>query len=392
MEMEQLIKRVDWLDEERRKDKHLLSSLEERLVALEGNLAPLAQQIKDMSGEITRLSATLARMDAFDESLLQLRIEFKQSLDELEKGQRKREDEVERVRRLEMRALETSLAELRKEFAVLSELKRGLQARMDEETRLSHEINELSLRIDTIRRSEEEYTRAYRLLEDGRRQDTKRLTDLQGEVTALRKHVDDQRGKMELTATLLKKIEQRLNEFSALEAERREAQENFLENQALLQVEREREWKSWQTRFENIERQAVDVDAHLQALDATHRAVKRSQAALDELSAKVDRRINEMAEIQRLAEDRFRQEWVAFKADDQKRWTNYTLTQEEQRGDLVRQFERLSNRVAELEDTMQEAQDVLKEINEHTEKRLQSLLAMVHEWVSAHERSSTRAR
>ena len=31
-----------------------------------------------------------------------------------------------------------------------------------------------------------------------------------------------------------------------------------------------------------------------------------------------------------LTEERFRQEWVNFKADDQKRWTNYTLAQEEQ--------------------------------------------------------------
>ena len=33
--------------------------------------------------------------------------------------------------------------------------------------------------------------------------------------------------------------------------------------------------------------------------------------------------------LQRLAEERLRQEWVTFKADDQKRWTGYTLSQDE---------------------------------------------------------------
>ncbi len=218
------------------------------------------------------------------------------------------------------------------------------------------------------------------------------MTDLQGEITAIRKHIDDQRGKMELTTTTIKKIDTRLNEISMLEVERREAQEKFLENQTLLQVERERVWKDWQARFEVIERQTADIDTNLQTLDATHRAVKRSQAALDELTVKVDRRVNEMAEIQRLSEERFRQEWVTFKADDQKRWTNYTLTQEEQRGEVSRQNEKLNDRVTQLEDSLQEIQDLLRQMNEQTEKRLQSLLAVAHEWVSAYERSTGRSR
>ena len=43
------------------------------------------------------------------------------------------------------------------------------------------------------------------------------------------------------------------------------------------------------------------------------------------MKQRFDRRLNEITEMQRLVEERFRQEWVSFKADDQKRWTNYTL-------------------------------------------------------------------
>lgn len=392
MEMEQILKHVDWLDDERRKDKSTLSRLEDRMTALEGNIPPLSQQIKELSGEITRLGALLARMDHFDEALLQQRVEAKQAVEELEKQIKKRQDDDEKLRRVEMRAIDTNLGEIRKELAPISELKRGIQARVDEESRLARSIDEVRTRIETVRHNEEEYTRSYRLLEDGRRQDSKRLTDLQGEVSALRKHVDDQRGRMELTSNTLRKIETRLNEVSTLETERREAQEAFLENQALLQVERERVWKDWQARFETIEKQTADVEANLQSLDSTHRAVKRSQQTLEELTQKVDRRINELTEIQRLSEERFRQEWVTFKADDQKRWTNYTLTQEEQHGESVRQYEKLSERVTHLEDGIQELQDLLSQMNELSEKRLQSLLSVTHEWVSAYERSLGRVR
>jgi hypothetical protein len=36
MEQEQLIKRLEWLDDERRKDKTTIATLEERLLSLEG--------------------------------------------------------------------------------------------------------------------------------------------------------------------------------------------------------------------------------------------------------------------------------------------------------------------------------------------------------------------
>lgn len=388
MELEQIGKRVDWLDDERRKDKTQLVSVVDRITSLEENLPTITKHLKDIDSEVTRVAAKLARMDYFDENLLQYRVETKQEFEELDKEIKQREEESEKIRRVEMRALESSIVDLRKELSPIPELKRAIQSRVDEDIRLGKAIDELRLKIDTVRRSEEEYTRTLRLIEDGRRQDTKRLTDLQGEITTLRKHTDDQRGKIELASSSLRKIDTRLTELSSVESERREAQAKFLEEQALLQVEREKVWKDWQARFDTIEDQTAEIESNLQTLDSTHRAVKRSQEALDELAQKVDRRINEMTEIQRLAEERFRQELVTFKADDQKRWTNYTLTQEEQRGEATRQYDKLSERVTHLEDAVQDIQDTLHQMNEQTGKRLQSLLAMVHEWVSSYERSS----
>jgi chromosome segregation ATPase len=392
MELEQIAKQVDWLDDERRKDKLKIGALEERLAAVEGNVPPLAHQIKDLGSEITRLAALISRLDSTDESVLQVRIEAKQQVEELDKQVKKRDEEVEKMRRSEIRALETTLNDIRKELEQLPEIKRTLKLRIDEESRLARSIDEVRNRVETLRRSEEEYTRSIRLLDDGRRQDAKRLTDLNGEMAAVRKRVDDQGGRVELAATSLKKLETRLNELATVETERREAVSSFLDNQALREVERERVWKEWQARFQLIESQTSDIETALQDLDTTNRSVKRSQQTVEEVSQKVERRINEITEIQRLAEERFRQEWATFKADDQKRWTNYTLTLEEQRNETARQHEKLAEKVTHIEDTIQEVQDLIQQMNEQTEKQLQALLAMTHEWVTSFERSIGRVR
>jgi chromosome segregation ATPase len=392
MDLDQVLKRVQWMDDEHRKDKDALALLESRIVAYEGGIKGFNDQIKNLNAEITRLTAVVTRMDQYDANLLQLRLENKRQVEELDKEIKKREEEADKVRRVEEKALDTSLQELRKELDILPRLEKGIQARVEEDTRLVRSVDEVRARLESVRRDEDEYTRTYRLLEDGRRQDAKRLTDLQGDMAVFRKQADSQRGQTEVLNTGVRKLEARVNELVTVEVERREVMQAFLDKQALVQVERDRVWKDWQTRFETIEKQAADTEKQLVSLEATHREAKRTQLVLEELNQRVERRINEITEVQRLGEDRFRQEWVTFKADDQKRWTSYTLTQEEQRSESHRQFDRMAEQVTQLGDSLQEARDLLQQANELTEKRLQSLLAAVHDWVTSFERTIGRTR
>ena len=78
MEIEHLVKQVDWLDEERRKEKTRLGSIEERVSAAEANIPPLVQEIRELNSELLRLNALISRMDGFDEAMLQIRKESKQ--------------------------------------------------------------------------------------------------------------------------------------------------------------------------------------------------------------------------------------------------------------------------------------------------------------------------
>lgn len=392
MDIEQLQKRIQWIEEDRRKEKDSIALLENKVTGLEGGIAALLQQAKDLSSEITRLSAIIIRMDQYDQSLIRARVESKQSLDDLDKTIKLRIDEAEKFRQAEARSLENNLLELQKQLEAIPRMEKNLQSRVDFEIAIRRSMDELRNNIDAVRVEEEEYTRTIRLLEDGRRQDAKRIVDLQGEVNALRKRMDDQRGQTELVNTNLHKLETRLSELVTIEGERREMITNFMDKQAVTQVDRERVWKEWQSRFDTIEKQAMDIESQLISLDSTHRDVKRTQTVLEELTQRVERRINEITEIQRLSEDRFRQEWVSFKGDDQKRWTNYTLTQEEQRNEATRQYDKLADQTTHLEDNLQEMNDMMEQANELLEKRLQAILAMAHEWVTTYERTMGRGR
>jgi chromosome segregation ATPase len=392
MELDQINKQVSWLDEERRKDKLKIGSLEERINQLETKLTTAEHRQLEQESGINRLNNLLAKFDEIDEALLNLRIEQKQQMEIFEKQTRKRDEDTEKSRQADIRSLNNSIIEVRKELESFTEIRRNLKNRVEEELRLSRLIDELRSRFESTSHNEEDYIHAMRILEDGRRQDTKRITDLAGESSAIRKRADEYGSKIELANSAIKKIETRLTELNSIETERRQAVTNFLENQALKDVERERAWKEWQSRFTQIGSQASEIEASIQALEVTQRSVKSSQQMVDEITAKLERRSNEITEVQRLTEERFRQEWATFKADDQKRWTNYILTMDEQRNEAQRLTEKLADRVINIEDDIQEVKDLITQANELTEKRLQNLLSLANEFVSSYERSIGRSR
>ena len=392
IETDQTAKRLDWLDEERRRDRATIAGLEQRLAAQDGNYALLKQQLKDLQGEVHRMATVSARMDQYDGLLAKHRAEVARLIESGDKRRDKAGREADTHRRAELDAVNKTLGELRKSLEGIAEVRKGLQARVDAEARLARSITDFERRFEEVVRADEEIRRSSRILEENRKQDVKRITDLQGEVAAARKRTEAQREKNDLNADSIKHLDTRINELLATENERRQTQRDFIEQQSMAQVERDRAWKDIQARFETFSQQTSTLDTQLNALDTTHQAVKRSQETFADLNQRLERRINELTEMQRLAEDRMRQEWVTFKADDQKRWTNYNLAHEELLRDLRQDLDKFTARLTELDDAIQNQQDLLQQTTETTENQLQDLMNWAHEWLTGYERIMGRPK
>jgi hypothetical protein len=392
MEPQDLAKKIDWLEKEHRKDRAAISELQEKLAANEGASSLLQNQIKELNSDLSRYKSTGARLVQFDTMVTQYRSEVSKSIDEMEKRRLKHDREMDDRRRSEVDVINKSLIELRTGIDALQDLRRGLQGRIEEDLRLARVTGDIEKKLGAFAQADEELQRSVRSVDEARRHDIKRIADIQGELAAIRKRADDARERSELNGDSLHQLDTRINELLASETDRRQAQMTFIEQQNMFMVERERGWKEIQTRFEAFTRQNTNIDQQLIALEDTQRSVKRSQDAFDEMNTRIERRINEITEIQRLTEERFRQEWVTLKADDQKRWTNYTLTQDDWVKDLKSDLERLNQRIATLDDVYQSLQDLVQQTSETTEIQLQELMNWAHEFLSNYERIMGRSR
>jgi chromosome segregation ATPase len=386
MEFDQIIKRLDWLDEEHRKDKAALDALIDQLAETKGELKFANEKIKELSTELSQYSTVFARIDQFNGSVAQLRVDILKYVDEGDNKDVDKLPEAEKRFQLQINGLNKSILEFRKFKEPIAEIKRALKINADEEARHSQLISAWEKRLQEVLETIEEVKLIQKAAEGPRRQDAKRLADLQGAITAARKRMDEVREKNELFNDNIRRLETRLNEILTSEAERRQSQAAFIETQASLQIDRDRALKEMEEYLSNIRKQTGTMEVQLQEWDVIQRAAKRAQESYEEIVQKFERRINEITEMQRLAEDRFRQEWVTFKADDQKRWTSFTLSLDETHKDDRASVGKLEERLTALEDLVQTQQDVLQQTQEANEQLFQGMLAQIHEFLSAYER------
>jgi chromosome segregation ATPase len=387
MEFEQIVKRLEWLDEEHRKTRSSIITLEERMTALEGKIETVAKQLKPLPKQIADIATTASRLDQFDAIFQKQREDMNKAIDEIEKRHVTREKELTRRHQQDFEPILKALNELRQSIdSEFPPIKRDIKARVLEENRLRQEIQELKPPIEAAKRAAEEATIVQHAFDENRKQEAKRVSDLQAEIAALRKRIEEAKAKADLNADSWKNMDVRIKELINSEAERKAAQNAFIDQQSLAHLDRERMYKEWKQRFDSITIQTQTFDTQVQALEEMLRSAKRAQEAYNELNVKLERRISEVTEMQRLSEDRLRQEWVTFKADDHKRWTGYTLSQNEGTKDLQRALQRLEERIPPLDEAIQILQDQLHQTTDAAEQQLQEFMNVAHEWLSAYER------
>jgi chromosome segregation ATPase len=385
MEFEQIVKRLEWLDKQQREHADTLSTMDARMTSSESSVGIFSKQVKTLSKQVTEITPSAKRVDQFEAMFTKQRNDIVKLIEEKEKARALADKESAKRIQSELSDLNKTIAQLKTDNDIPG-LKKQLKERTDEIQRILNNMTDLRGRVDESIRAKDDMMYSLKAMEETRKNDLKRVTDVQAEITSTRKRVEESREKATLNADSIRNIENRFTDLIASEQERKLSQMNFLEQQAVAQIDRDRAWKEWKEKYDTFQKEAAGFDAHIKELDDALRGAKKAQDTYLELNTKLERRISEVTEMQRLAEDRIRQEWVSFKADDQKRWTGYSLSAEESFREIRKDVQKIDGRMTSFEETAQVLKDQMHQTTDTTEKQLQELMNVVHEWMTSYQR------
>jgi chromosome segregation ATPase len=388
MEKEQLEKKVEWLDTERRKALDAVAALEKRLAALEKSQPKQVASTKSLNTYKDRLEAAEEGISGLEKSAKAQQTETKKEFQEFEK-QRK---QLEKTFQQEAKGLEKVLDDFRKEIGQLQSMQKNIGGHSDRLLAIDGRLESLHESIQNVITGEQQRAQLAKSLETASREDARKLAEMHAEVAALLTRLESAAKQTEAVNLSMRKVEKKMDELVAGEEERRAEHDTFLEKTSLAESDRAHAWKDWSKRFEAVEAQSLQIAQQLKGIESTDLALKRAQRSFDELVEKIDRRVNELGEIHRLGDQRFRQEWSTFQADSQKRWSSFQLSNEEAQREGVRQREKLATQVNQLEDALRDVQDTLQHLNDQSERNLQTLLEMARDSLAEKERFLSNSR
>jgi chromosome segregation ATPase len=352
MDVNQIAKMIEWLDEERRRDKATIATLEERLAQQQDYIDQMQRRMNSVESDQTVMKQDSLPAQRERDIMDQVRQEMRQLLESSESRRLVAEREAERRVELQRENMQRSVRDIgekmdriEKQFGLVS----GLQTEGD---RLTNSMRVLEQRMDDLTKKLEEPDRRLAFLEEQRRTDARRLSEIETELPEQKKQMDTIRPKLTLIEDLTIRNERRIQEFANGERERREQIQQFIDQQQLVMQQRDQQVGDLFKRFAQHDEEMSKNIERFELWEQTHREMKRVIDDFNRIGDRLERRINEVAEMQRLSEERFRQEWNDWRDDDQKRWKQLTLSNDEVWRNHDREFETYVKRLDGIEGTV----------------------------------------
>ena len=243
----ELLKRLEWYDEQRRKSARRLSDLEQRLERQEGEVKRRDERIEGLESQLNNAVQRLTRMQEVDQRLQLLREELFEVVAEHEKRRLLAEQEIDRLRRVEHENLSREIADIRKELPSITRLQRDMELRVAEESRLAKLIGVIQSSIDPLRNQIAECERSMAFVEEKEKQNSRNIADMQTQLLEVNKRWDPINARIDVLANTLAKSESSRHDIVEAQMEQREIIKKWSEQIQIGEHERNKQLEKWRS-------------------------------------------------------------------------------------------------------------------------------------------------
>lgn len=335
MEITQLEQMIRWLDEERKRDKKEILTLQERLEQQAQLMESQSVEMEGLRQDIAALRTELNRTQDYPEMIEKTRRDLTGSIEDFKEKIRRQQMESEKMRQVEINTVSEQMGELERKIRPMLRYDEALQAREAGEQRLQAQIQQISNELSDLTKRTEDRLQPMVYLEEQRRADARRIAALEGELNSLRKTDED------LTAKTTR-LEDRIRKFSGRIEEALNVAKSYdskIEELRVADFQREQRMKQYAEQAEQVNAEVERLLAQTQKYALLYNQNKQALEGLDAFQTRLEKRQNEISEMQRLTEERLKRQWEEWQTTFARDWQKRQVVTEDRwrRQDLSNQ-------------------------------------------------------
>lgn len=378
MDLETIVRHIEDLESQLSSLKKSVASQNSRIGDLDDKAVNYLEKSRETNNEVSKLRSAIKGLNQFDPALTKLRVDIGRQLEEIEKRNQLNVKMLEKVHNDEVNSINQTLEKTKRELS--AQIDERFKRFSDENIRMATSFKETEKKVEEKINSDDSFKLNMHSLVSEFNQNKKVVDNLTAEFDVFKKRMEEVRFKSDNILDDIRNNESRLNEMVVTENERKQAFIEIIEQQTLIRNERDRIWKDWENQFNDSINLVYKLIPDLQNQQVDLRKTKES---FEEITQKFERRINELTEMFRLMDEKFRKEWATFKSDLEKRWSGVTLLMEDKQQDLSGELNKINDRILLVEDSTHDMQEVLLLMSKEIQKGMQGLMNMVNGWMDA---------
>lgn len=370
LELTQAMQMLSWLEEERKKDKARLSVLEERIQGLTEEIQKNGRRIHTIDTTVAGTQARLGRFNEIDRILNEYKAEINSVLERRDEERVKSQRDMTRLHAVDIEEVKRNIAELKAELGRFTKIEQDLVSRRSEEKRLGDMAKQVSAQVEALTKQIDESTRGIPYLEEGRRQDNKRIGHLESETVELGKSIEALASKLPLLENALGKVPPRIDAIYPLIKK----QDDAIEEIKVSEFRRQQQLKTWQDELIKFRLQMDDYDEAMKRLREFWQLNQKATADLNSFQERLRQQVAELSEVQRLFEDRIKRRLEEEQTAEEKRWLQFQARNDERWSTHQRQHGDQDKRTDTLEVDLEPLHAMIQQLRDRHEHLIQQFI------------------
>jgi len=385
MEYAQLESRISFLDSEYRREKAELAQVRHKLETTEAEKAELAKRVETLESELAEMQSQLSKINVLESMIDRFKGEMKTALYDHRQQQKRALKDAERSRTVELESYIKSIADVRQEMDRQRSLDEQISLARAETDRQAGTLVSFQQRMDNLAKQVDEQVRAISYLEEQRRHNAKRITELSAETTDLFKQTKLYQSKVEL-------LEQQIPQFGQFQTALAKVQEKVraeVERGQYQHAQVERALRTWEELGESIQRRLDEFDNRLERYAEHYQRNLKALESLQSFQEQLKREQHEFMELQRLNADRQKSQVENWQSVQEQERRKQSMEIDRQLEAVKRHIERVQATTKSLVDEMPRVQKNLTLLLKIMEEDVMSRAIAARDWQVRFEELAT---
>lgn len=356
-EFSELVKRVEWLDEERRKSTRKLAELEQRIQLQEREISGREQRIQDLERQLAATTAQLSRIPQVDVQLEQFKDDMVEMIEQYDQRRLNAEEELDRLRRIEHESVTREIIDIRKELPAINRLQHEMELRKSEEARLSNLIGTQTNRLSALNNQVESWPRDIAFLDEKEKQNSRNIADMQNTLLDINRRWEPLNDRIEITAQSTLKFQGRFKEITDAQEVLRDMVREWAQQMQMGEHERNKRLEAWRYAIEEQSQTIERFKREWITFSDQYKEAKMAVQTMAPWQSQIEQQQREASELLRVETHRMQSRWDSFGQEVERRLKNFDL-ENEQRWATVNRHER------ELREQINLVEGALKQVSD----------------------------